>query len=163
MTDTVEQDSVTTVHYTGTYPDGEVFDSSEDSPPLAFLVGHGNMIAGFEQELMGATVGERREFTLTPDLAYGERDEDAIQQMEKGQFPPEMELEVGMVLAAHSDQGPIQLRISSIDGDLVTVDFNHQMAGKTLCFSVEVVEIRAATADEITHGHAHGPGGHHHH
>ncbi|MDP6562456.1 MAG: peptidylprolyl isomerase [Candidatus Thalassarchaeum sp.] len=163
MTDIVEQDSVATVHYTGTYPDGEVFDSSEGGPPLAFLVGHGNMIAGFEQEMMGATVGERREFTLTPDLAYGERDEDAIQQMEKSQFPPEMELEVGMVLAAHSDQGPIQLRISSIDGDLVTVDFNHQMAGKTLCFSVEVVEIRPATADEITHGHAHGPGGHHHH
>jgi len=163
MSDTVEQDSVTTVHYTGTFLDGGVFDSSEGGPPLAFLVGHGNMIAGFEQEMMGATVGERREFTLTPDRAYGERDEDAVQQMERGLFPQDIELEKGMVLAAHSDQGPIQLHIISIDGDLVTVDFNHQMAGKTLLFSVEVVEIRPATADEITHGHAHGPGGHHHH
>tara|TARA_B100001245_G_C22777843_1_gene375735 strand:+ start:278 stop:769 length:492 start_codon:yes stop_codon:yes gene_type:complete len=163
MSDTVEQDSVTTVHYTGTFLDGEVFDSSDGGSPLAFLVGHGNMIAGFEQELMGAAVGEKREFTLTPDRAYGERDEDAIQQMERSLFPQDLELEVGMVLAAHSDQGPIQMAISAIDGDTVTVDFNHQMAGMTICFSVEVVEVRPATADEITHGHAHGPGGHHHH
>jgi FKBP-type peptidyl-prolyl cis-trans isomerase SlyD len=163
MSDIVEQDTVTTVHYTGTFPDGEVFDSSEGGSPLAFLVGHGNMIAGFEKEMMGATAGEKREFTLTPDDAYGQRDEDAVQQMEKSQFPEGMELEVGMTLGAHSDQGPIQFSVSAIDGDLVTIDFNHQMAGKTLCFSVEVVEIRPATPDEVTHGHAHGPGGHHHH
>ena len=82
--------------------------------------------------------------------------------MERSLFPQELELEVGMVLAAHSDQGPVQLSIAAIDGDNVTVDFNHQMAGMTICFSVEVVEVRPATADEMTHGHAHGPGGHHH-
>jgi FKBP-type peptidyl-prolyl cis-trans isomerase SlyD len=162
MSDTVERDTVTTIHYAGTVLDGEVFDSSDGGSPLAFLVGHGNMIAGFEQELMGAAVGEKREFTLTPDRAYGERDEDAIQQMERSLFPRELELEVGMVLAAHSDQGPVQMAITAIDGDLVTVDFNHQMAGMTICFSVEVMEVRSATADEMTHGHAHAPGGHHH-
>jgi len=162
MSDIVEKDTVTTVHYTGTFPNEEVFDSSEGDSPLAFLVGHGNMIAGFEKEMMGATVGEKREFTLTPDDAYGQRDEDAVQQMDRSQFPEGMELEVGMTMGAHSEQGPIQFSVSAIDGDEVTIDFNHQMAGKTLCFSVEVVEIRPATAEEVTHGHAHGPGGHHH-
>ena len=82
--------------------------------------------------------------------------------MERNQFPEEMDLQVGMVLGADSDQGPIQFSISEIGDETVTVDFNHQMAGMTLCFSVEVVDVRAATSEEISHGHAHGPGGHHH-
>ena len=73
-----------------------------------------------------------------------------------------MELEVGMVVGAHSDQGPIQFTITEIDGDVVSADFNHQMAGKTLRFEVEVVEVRPATEEELAHGHVHGPGGHHH-
>ena len=163
MSGIVEKDSVTTVNYTGKYPDGEVFDTSDGRDPLTFLVGHGQMIQVFEQELMGAAVGEKREFTLTPDRAYGERDDDAIQQMERSQFTEGMELEVGMVQGAHSEEGrPIQFSISAIDGDEVTIDFNHQMAGMTLCFNVEVVEVRSASADEIAHGHAHGPGGHQH-
>jgi FKBP-type peptidyl-prolyl cis-trans isomerase 2 len=100
------------------------------------------MIPGFEQEVLGAKVREKREFTLTPDRAYGERDDDAIQKIERSQFPEGMELEVGMVVGAHSDQGPIQFTITEIDGDVVSADFNHQMAGKTLRFEVEVVEIR---------------------
>ena len=73
-----------------------------------------------------------------------------------------MELEVGMVVGAHSDQGPIQFTIMEIDEEMVTADFNHQMAGRTLRFEVEVVDIRAATDEELPHGHVHGPGGHHH-
>ncbi|MEC7708640.1 MAG: peptidylprolyl isomerase [Candidatus Thermoplasmatota archaeon] len=162
MSETIEQDSVASVHYTGTFVDGEVFDTSEGRAPLSFLVGHGQMIPGFEQEILGAKVGEKREFTLTPDRAYGERDENAIQRIEKNQFPEGMELEVGMVVGAHSDQGPIQFTIKEIEGDLVTADFNHQMAGMTLRFNIEVVEVRSATDEELAHGHAHGPGGHHH-
>ncbi|MDP7003070.1 MAG: peptidylprolyl isomerase [Candidatus Thalassarchaeaceae archaeon] len=162
MSNIVEKDTVTTVHYTGTHPDGEVFDSSEGREPLTFLVGHGQMIPGFEQELMGAAAGDSRDFTLAPDMAYGERDEGAIQQMDISTFPEGVDLEVGMVLGAHSDQGPIQFTVTAIDGEMVTIDFNHQMAGMTLCFNVEVVEVRPATPEEIAHGHAHGPGGHHH-
>ena len=117
MSETIEQDSVASVHYTGTFVDGEVFDTSEGRAPLSFLVGHGQMIPGFEQEILGAKVGEKREFTLTPDRAYGERDENAIQRIEKNQFPEGMELEVGMVVGAHSDQGPIQFTIKEIEGD----------------------------------------------
>ncbi len=162
MTDVIDKDTVASVHYTGTFPDGEVFDSSEGKSPLSFLVGHHQMIPGFEEEMMGAAVGEKREFTLTPDRAYGERDDGAIQQVPRDQFPEDMPLEVGVTMAAQTDQGPLPFTITEISDEIVTVDFNHQMAGRTLRFSVEVVEIRAAEAEEIAHGHAHGPGGHHH-
>ena len=159
MIDKIEQDTVASVHYTGTFPDGEVFDSSEGREPLTSLVGHGQMIPGFEQEMLGADIGERRDFTLTPERAYGERDEGAIQQIPRDQFPEEMEIEEGMILGAQSHQGPIQFTIVSIEGDSVTVDFNHQMAGKTLKFSVEVVNIRKATNEELANGMVMGPGG----
>ncbi len=159
MIDKIEQDTVASVHYTGTFPDGEVFDSSEGRDPLTYLVGHGQMIPGFEQEMLGAGIGEMRDFTLTPERAYGERDEGAVQQIPREQFPEEMEIEEGMVLGAQSHQGPIQFTIVSIEGDSVTVDFNHQMAGKTLRFSVKVVSVRKASSEELADGTVHGPNG----
>tara|TARA_B100001167_G_C16732723_1_gene286842 strand:- start:289 stop:777 length:489 start_codon:yes stop_codon:yes gene_type:complete len=160
---TIGNGKVAYVTYTGTYPDtGEVFDSNVDSQPLPFLVGHGNMIEGFEQELLGAAEGETRSFTLTPDRAYGFRDETAVQEIPRGQFPADIELNPGDVMAAQSDQGPIQFTIASIDGDTVSVDFNHLMAGKTLHFEVQVNSIREPSPEELAHGHVHGPGGHHH-
>ena len=159
----VEQDSVVSVMYTGTFPEsGEVFDTNVNQQPLVFLVGHGNMIEGFEQEMLGAAMGEAREFTLTPERAYGSRDEANVQSIPRSQFPEGMELEVGMVLGAQSDQGPMQFTVVDVNDEIVIVDLNHQMAGHTLHFSVEVVEIREATSDELAHGHAHGPGHHHH-
>jgi FKBP-type peptidyl-prolyl cis-trans isomerase SlyD len=159
----VEQDSVVSVMYTGTFPEsGEVFDSNVNQQPLVFLVGHGNMIEGFEQEMLGAAMGEVREFTLTPERAYGSRDDANVQSIPRSQFPEGMELEVGMVLGAQSDQGPMQFTVVDVNDEIVIVDLNHQMAGHTLHFSVEVVEIREATSDELAHGHAHGPGHHHH-
>ena len=159
----VEQDSVVSVNYTGTFTDsGEVFGTNMGGEPLVFLVGHGNMIEGFEQEMLGAAVGETRQFTLTPERAYGLRDDDAVQPVPKSQFPEDMELEAGMVLGAQSEQGPQQFSIVEVGDDFVTVDFNHQMAGHTLNFNVEVVAIREATSDEQAHGHVHSPGHHHH-
>ena len=162
---TVEQDKVAGVHYTGTFVggevDGEVFDSNVGSDALYFLVGHHQMIPGFEQEIMGAEVGEAREFTLIPERAYGERSEEAIQQFPQEQFP-EGEIIVGMGIMAQSDHGPIPGEITAVEDGLVTVDFNNQMAGKTLRFSVEVVEVRDATPEELEHGHYHDPSGHHH-
>lgn len=158
----VEQDSVVSVMYTGTFPEsGEVFDTNVNQQPLVFLVGHGNMIEGFEQEMLGAAMGEVREFTLTPERAYGSRDDANVQSIPRSQFPEGMELEVGMVLGAQSDQGPMQFTVVDVNDEIVIVDLNHQMAGHTLHFSVEVVEIREATSDELAHGHAHGPGHHH--
>ncbi len=145
----VAKDTIATVHYTGTLPDGEVFDSSRDKDPMTFLVGHKNMIPGFEEELMGASQGETRTFTLPPERAYGERDDDAVQQVSRDQFPENMEIKPGMMMAAQTDQGPIPFTISEINGDQITIDFNHQMAGKTLTFEVEVIEVRDATPQEL--------------
>ena len=154
----VEKDAVASVHYTGTLPEsGEVFDTSEGRDPLTFLVGHQQMIPGFEEELMGAERGERRTFTLEPERAYGEKIAEAVQQIPAEMFG-DITPEPGMTLM--SDVGPFN--VVSVDGDTVTVDFNHKLAGETLQFSVEVVDVRAATEEEIAHGHAHGPGGHHH-
>ena len=155
---TVEANAVATVHYTGTLPDsGEVFDSSEGRDPLTFLVGHKQMIPGFEEELMGAEKGERRTFTLEPERAYGQKMEEAIQTIPKDMFG-DIEPEVGMTLM--SDVGPFN--VTAGDGDTITVDFNHKLAGETLEFSVEVVDVRPASEEELSHGHAHGPGGHNH-
>ena len=153
---------VASVHYTGTLQDESVFDSSEGNDPLAFLVGHQQMIPGFEQEMQGAKVGERRTFTLTPDRAYGERDESGIVQLPRSQFPPDAELEVGMMLVAQVTEGPLPFRILTIGEENITVDFNHELAGHDLTFSVEVVELRDATEEELAHGHVHGPDGHQH-
>ena len=168
MSEKVAENTVASVHYTGTLPDsGEVFDSSEGRDPLTFLVGHRQMIPGFEANLMGAAVGERREFTLTAEEAYGERDDEAILQIPRDNFAQLEEedgssLEIGMQLVAQMPHGPAPFTITELTDETVTADFNHALAGQSLTFSVEVVELRAASEEEIAHGHAHGPGGHHH-
>ena len=155
----IQNDTVARVHYTGTFPDsGETFDTSVGGDPLTFLVGHKGMIPGFERELMGATAGEKRSFTLEPEDAYGQPSDQLVQEVPRGMFPEDMPLDLGMMLM--SDAGPF--RIVAITDDNVKCDFNPPMAGKTLHFEVEVVEVRTATEDEIDHGHVHGPGGHEH-
>ncbi len=163
MVEKISKDMVVSVHYTGTLPDsGEIFDSSEGREPLSFLVGHGQMIPGFEEELIGASTGEKREFTLSPDRAYGEREEEATMKIPRAQFAQleqSAKLEVGTQLVAQMPHGPAPFTIIELDDESVTADFNHALAGKTLTFNVEVVEVRDATEEEINHGHAHGISG----
>ncbi len=151
----IENNTVARVHYTGTLPDsGEVFDSSEGREPLTFLVGHKQMIPGFERELMGAKIGDKVEFTLSAEDAYGPHNPDAVQKVPIEMFGG-ITPEVGMTLM--SDLGPF--RITEVGTKEATADFNHALAGKSLTFNVEVIEVRAADESEILHGHAHGPGG----
>ena len=164
MTDLkVEKDIVASVHYTGTHPEsGEVFDSSEGREPLSFLVGHQQMIPGFEEEIMGASVGEKREFTLVAARAYGDRDDTAVMEIPREQFgelEKEASLEVGMQLVAQMPHGPSPFTITALTDEAVTADFNHVLAGKPLTFAVEIVELRVANDVEKTHGHAHGSDG----
>ena len=154
----IENNTVATVHYTGTLPEnGETFDSSIDRDPLTFLVGHQQMIPGFERELMGKTVGDKVEFTLSAEEAYGEHNPDAIQEVGIEMFG-DITPEVGMIL--NSDMGPFN--VTEVGDKTATVDFNHALAGKSLTFNIEVIEVRAASEEEVTHGHVHGPGGHNH-
>ncbi|MDG1542702.1 MAG: peptidylprolyl isomerase [Candidatus Thalassarchaeaceae archaeon] len=159
----VESNTVVDVHYHGYFHGtDEVFDSSLEREPLTFLVGHGQMIPGFEAEILGAEVGEKRTFTLEPDRAYGPRQEEAVMQRSKAEFPENVELEVGMRFQAEVGGMPTPVEITGIEGDVVTVDFNHPMAGKTLTFDIEIMSIRPAEDEEISHGHVHGHGGHTH-
>jgi FKBP-type peptidyl-prolyl cis-trans isomerase SlyD len=159
----VESNTVVDVHYHGYFHGtDEVLDSSLEREPLTFLVGHGQMIPGFEAEILGAVVGEKRTFTLEPDRAYGPRQEEAVMQRSKAEFPENVDLEVGMRFQAEVGGMPTPVEITGIEGDVVTVDFNHPMAGKTLTFDIEIMSIRPAQDEEISHGHVHGHGGHHH-
>lgn len=150
---------VASVHYTGTLPEnGEVFDSSEGREPLTFLVGFKQMIPGFESELQGAKMGDKKKFTLSPEMAYGERDEQAILEIPRSQFAQleaSTPLEVGFQLVAQMPQGPAPFKIAKLSDDFVTADFNHALAGKELTFEVEVVNLRPATEEELVHGHVH--------
>ncbi|MCS5533425.1 MAG: peptidylprolyl isomerase [Candidatus Poseidoniaceae archaeon] len=162
----VGKNVVASVHYTGTMPEsGEVFDSSEGRDPLTFLVGHGQMIPGFEEEIQGAKIGEKRTFTLTPDKAYGERQDEAMMKIPREEFSAleeESKLEIGMTLVAQMQHGPAPFTVTELTDDEVTADFNHKLAGESLKFAVEIIELRDADAEELSHGHVHGPNGHHH-
>ena len=140
----ISKNKVVRVHYTGTHPEsGEVFDSSEEKDPLAFLVGQKQMIPGFEEEIMGAKKGDTREFTLSPERAYGEREEAAQLEIPRAQFEQleqQASLEVGMQLVAQMPHGPSPFIIKELSDDTVTADFNHALAGKSLTFSVEIVK-----------------------
>ena len=158
----IEKDMVASVHYKGTLTEsGDEFDSSQGKEPLVFLVGHGQMIPGFEEEILGAEKGEKREFSLEPERAYGQHDPAGIQKVPKDQFPED--IKVGSVMFAEMETGQqIPLTVVEIGDEEVTIDFNHMLAGKNLTFEVEIVEIRESTDEEKAHGHAHGPGGHSH-
>jgi len=138
----VENDMMVSVHYTGKLTEnGEEFDTSHGKDPLTFIVGKGQMIPGFEQELMGAVKGDKKTFELEPERAYGEHDPEGVQKVPKDQFPPD--IQVGMVLAAEMEGGQqIPLKVVEINEEEVTIDFNHMLAGKGLTFEVEIMDVK---------------------
>ncbi len=154
--------SVVSIHYQLTNSAGEVLDASAEDAPLTYLHGAGNIIPGLEKELLGKVAGAEFNVTVAPEEAYGPRQPHLMQQVPREAFPDPAGLEVGMRFNAESDQGVLSVVISAVDTDSVTVDANHPLAGETLHFAVRVQEVRQATDEEIAHGHAHGPHGHHH-
>ncbi len=164
MTDTnIAAGRVVTMHYKLALDDGQVVDSSEGSDPLAYLHGAKNIVAGLESAMDGKGVGDSFDVKVTPEEGYGVRHEEAVQQVPRGMFPPEAQLNAGIQFQAQDEGGqPIMGTIMAVEGDTITVDFNHPLAGQNLNFSIEVVGIRAATDEETKHGHVHGPGGHDH-
>ena len=150
------------LHYVLTDDSGEVLDRSAPDEPLAYLHGSGNIIPGLEKALVGRSKGDKLKVTVAPEDAYGERSNDMMQQMPRRAFKGIPDLKVGMRLHAQSDHGPQVVTVTRIAGDMVTIDANHPMAGMTLHFDVEIADVRAATAEEMAHGHVHGEGGHHH-
>ena len=137
------------VHYTGKLSDGEEFDSSRDEDPLKVEIGAGQLIQGFEDGLMGMSIGESKTVIIPPDQAYGLRHEEMVRAVTLDQLPDGLEVQEGMVLESTDQQGHrVELRVTQIDGDKVVLDMNHPLAGETLTFDIEVVEIIKNT-DEL--------------
>lgn len=153
---------VVVIHYTLTNDQGEVLDSSRGGEPLAYLQGAGNLISGLEKGLLGKKAGDALKVDVAPAEAYGERNDDLIQQVPRRAFQGVKDIKAGMSFQAQGPAGPMSVTVTRVVGDMVTVDGNHPLAGENLHFDVEVVDVRAATAEEMSHGHVHGEGGHHH-
>ncbi len=158
----IENQKVVSIHYTLTNEAGQVLDSSENQEPLAYIHGHGNIIPGLENALLGLTKGEKLKVTVAPADGYGERDDSMVQSVPRSAFQGVDDIKPGMQFQAQSPEGIQLVTVVSVEGDEVTLDGNHPMAGITLIFDVEITDVRDPTAEELDHGHVHGPGGHHH-
>ncbi len=157
----IANDKAVLLNYTLKDTEGAVLESSVDADPLAYLHGHGNIIVGLEKELAGKAVGDKLEVTVEPAEAYGEHSADMVQVVDRSLFEG-MDVAPGIQFQAQTSQGVQVVTVVSADDDEVTIDGNHPMAGKTLVFDVEVLEVRDASEEELQHKHVHGPGGHHH-
>jgi len=167
---TISADKVVTFHYRLFNTDangdtGELLESSHDHEPVVYLHGHHNIIRGLENAMQGRGVGEEFNLSIPPEEGYGLRNDDAVQRVpckhiyeyKKGKlFQP------GQIVTVQTNQGQRQVMVLKAGKFNVDVDFNHPLAGATLYYEIKIEEVRPATAEELAHGHAHGPGGHHH-
>ena len=158
----VEKHTVVAIDYTLTDDDGQLIDTSEGHQPLSYLHGVGSIVPGLERKLTGKQIGDELEVAVTPAEGYGERNEDLLQQVARESFAGIDDLAEGMQFRVDSDDGPLVVTVVDIAEDIVTVDGNHPLAGFHLNFRVTVRDVRAATEEEIAHGHVHGPGGQEH-
>ncbi|ADU63479.1 MAG: peptidylprolyl isomerase [Pseudodesulfovibrio sp.] len=140
---TAKKGSTVKVHYTGTLKeDGSQFDSSQGRDPLQFTLGQGMVIAGFEKAVIGKSVGDTVTVEIPPEEGYGEANDQLVFQVRREQLPPHVELEEGVMLEIRTEDGsPAYVRIANFDDALVTLDGNHPLAGQTLVFEIEVVEL----------------------
>jgi len=143
--------------------DGEVVDTSEDGDPIVFLQGAGQIIPGLEKAIYGLTAGDKKSVTVAPEDGYGEIDPDSIVEVPKDEFPEDFPLELGVEITVNTEdeddeslEEEMEATIVAINEDTITLDFNHPLAGKSLNFDVNILEVREATPEEIEHGHVHG-------
>jgi FKBP-type peptidyl-prolyl cis-trans isomerase SlyD len=148
-----------TIAYTLKDDAGKVIDTSEGREPLTYLHGTGIIVPGLEKALVGKQVGETVEVSLVPAEAYGMPDGKRVRNVPLRKLP-EGKVAVGMRYRVQTEHGPIAALVTAVKGDYATVDTNHPLAGMNLHFDVKVVAIREATAEELEHGHVHGPGVH---
>ena len=158
----IATNTVVLIHYTLTDTAGKVLESSSGGEPLAYLHGAGNIIPGLEKALEGKTTGDKLSVEVPPEQGYGVRDEALVQQVPRRAFQGVRDIKPGMQFHTQGGGGPMQVTVTAVQGDMVTIDGNHALAGQTLKFDVEIAKVREATAEELMHGHVHGPGGHHH-
>ncbi|NNM51748.1 MAG: peptidylprolyl isomerase [Pseudomonadales bacterium] len=158
----IATNKVALINYTLSNDQGEVLDSSEGAEPLAYIHGAGNIIPGLENALQGRQKGDSFKVSIPAEEGYGERDDRLTQVVSKDMFSGVDEIEIGMQFHAQTDAGMQVITVTAVEGDEVTIDGNHPLAGETLHFDVDIVEVRDASSEELDHGHVHGTGGHHH-
>ncbi len=159
----IEQNSVVTINYTLKNAGGEIIDKSEAGEPLGYIHGHGNLVPGLERAIEGRQAGDSFDVVVSAEDGYGPRRPEAVVEIPRGQLPGGAEPEVGMQLMAGSPEGgAMPLTLIAIGEEFVTADANHPLAGQELHFSIAIATVRSATEEELSHGHVHGPGGHHH-
>jgi FKBP-type peptidyl-prolyl cis-trans isomerase SlyD len=158
----VAKDNVVSIEYRLHLGDGKIIDESDPGDPLVYLHGYEEIVPGLEKALEGKKPGESLKVQVSPEEGYGEYDPDGVEEVARDEFPPDMELVAGGVVEAVDEDGEeVEFLVKELRAKTVVVDFNHPLAGKTLHFEVTVREVRAATAEELEHGHAHAPGHEH--
>ncbi len=155
----IAQNSVVAFHYTLTNDAGDVLDSSEGRQPLTYLHGAGNIIPGLERQLEGRAAGDKLNVSVSPEEGYGEVQPQLVQEVPRDAFQGVEAVEPGMQFQAQTQGGPMMVTVTKVEGDTVTVDGNHPLAGQKLNFDVEIANVREASQEEIEHGHVHGEGG----
>ncbi|WP_025733803.1 FKBP-type peptidyl-prolyl cis-trans isomerase [Carnimonas nigrificans] len=158
----IAPNSVVSFHYTLTNDEGEVLDSSEGREPLSYLQGKGNIIPGLERQLEGREAGDKLQVRVEPAEGYGEVQPQLVQEVPRASFQGVESIEPGMQFQAQTQGGPLLVTVTKVEGDTVTVDGNHPLAGQPLNFDVAVETVREASDEELEHGHVHGEGGHEH-
>ncbi|MCM2130865.1 FKBP-type peptidyl-prolyl cis-trans isomerase [Larsenimonas rhizosphaerae] len=158
----IEQNKVVAFHYTLKNDAGEVLDSSEGREPLTYLHGAGNIVPGLEKELAGKTAGDKLEVRVESEEGYGEIQPALVQEVPRDAFQGVENVEPGMQFQAQTEGGPLLVTVKDVQGDTVTVDGNHPLAGEPLNFDVSIEDVRDASAEEVEHGHVHGEDGHEH-
>ncbi|MDA1070229.1 MAG: peptidylprolyl isomerase [Proteobacteria bacterium] len=138
---TAKQGDTVRIHYTGTLDDGKTFDSSEGNEPLEFKLGARQVIAGFENAVEGMAPGEEKTVSIEPAEAYGERDENLVQTVERDRFPADAQIDIGTQFQASTQNGPVVVTVVEMNDDDVTIDANHMLAGQRLTFALRLVEV----------------------
>jgi FKBP-type peptidyl-prolyl cis-trans isomerase SlyD len=156
---TIERNKIVSFHYTLSDEQGEQLESSRNGEPLTYLHGAGNIIPGLEKAMAGKTAGDQFVANIEPAEGYGERKEDSIQRISAKHFKEARRLQPGQVIVLRTRQGTMQVTVVKVGRFNVDVDRNHPMAGLSLTFDVEVIDVRDATDEEVSHGHVHGKGG----
>jgi FKBP-type peptidyl-prolyl cis-trans isomerase SlyD len=156
MSQAIENNAVVSIHYELSDDAGNAIESSRGQEPMSYLHGNQNLIPGLENALAGRVVGDTLKVTVEPKDAYGEVDDDLVQVVPMAAFQGIDNIEPGMSFQATGPDGQAsQVVVAAVEGEDVTVDGNHQLAGVTLVFDVEVMDVREASEEEIAHGHAH--------
>lgn len=158
----ITANTVVSLHYTLRGDDGDLIDQATPDEPFAYIHGMGNIIPGLEKALEGKTLGDKLSVSIAPEDGYGLRDDEQVQSAPRSAFHGVERIEPGMQFQAETEYGMQLVTVVAVNGDEVVLDGNHPLAGQTLNFDVEVADVRAATEEELDHGHVHGAGGHHH-